>query len=246
MIDIKQGDCLELMLYIPDSSIDLILCDLPYGVTQNPKDKQIELEKLWKQYKRIIRERGTIVLTSQFPFTIDLINSCPEMFRYDLIWDKVLSSGFLNANRMPLRTHEHILIFYKNLGTYNPQFIEGERSHSRGKMTNTGNNNYGEFEKVDNTKLQGNKKYPKSIISFTKPHPNKALHPTQKSVELFEWLINTYSNEEDTVLDNCMGVGTTGIACQNLKRRFIGYEIDEEYFKIAEKRIQEATKQVSL
>jgi len=245
-MELKQGNCIELMQQLPAESIDLILCDLPYEVTQNQKDKQIPLEPLWKEYKRIIKEKGTIVLTSQFPFTLDLINSNREMFKYDLIWDKVLPSGFLNSNRMPLRSHEHILIFYKKLGTYNPQFTKGKPSHSKGKMTSDTNQNYGDYDKVDNSKKQGDDKFPNSIISFMKPHPSKALHPTQKSLELFEWLIRTYSNKGDVVLDNCMGSGTTGVACKELGREFIGYELEEEYFRIAEKRINEATKQVRL
>jgi site-specific DNA-methyltransferase (adenine-specific) len=245
-MELKQGNCLELMKGLGDGSIDLILCDLPYEVTQNPKDKQIPLDQLWKEYKRIIKEDGTIVLTSQFPFTLDLITSNKEMFKYDLIWDKILPSGFLNSNRMPLRTHEHILIFYKKLGTYNPQYTKGKPSHSKGKMTSDKNQNYGDYGKIDNSKKQGDDKFPNSIISFMKPHPSKALHPTQKSLELFEWLIKTYSNEGDKVLDNCMGSGTTGVACKNTRREFIGFELNEEYFRIAEERIKEATKQVSL
>ena len=245
-VTLKQGDCLELMKDIPSASVDLILCDLPYEVTQNPKDKQIPLEPLWTQYKRIIKEKGTIALTSQFPFTLDLINSNREMFKYDLIWDKQLPSGFLNANRMPLRTHEHILIFYKNLGTYNPQYTKGKPSHSKGKMTSEVNQNYGEYSKIDNSKKQGEDKFPNSIISFTKPHPSNALHPTQKPVHLFEYLIRTYTDENDNVLDNCMGSGTTGVACIQLNRNFIGYEISPDYFKIAEKRINEAQAQKKL
>ena len=244
-MELKQGDCIELMKEIPPKSIDLILCDLPYEVTQNPKDKQIPLESIWPEYKRIIKEKGTIILTSQFPFTLDLINSNKEMFRYDLIWDKILPSGFLNANRQPLRTHEHILIFYKNLGTYNPQYTKGKPSHSKGKMSSEVNQNYGEYKNTDNSKRQGDNKFPNSILSFRKPHPSKALNPTQKPLELFKWLIKTYTNEGNMVLDNCMGSGTTGVACKELNRNFIGFELNPEYFRIAEERINK-TKQVKL
>lgn len=228
-----QGDCLEKLKEIPKNSIDLILCDLPYGVTNNKKDVSLDLNLLWKQYKRILQEKGLVVLTSQFPFTFNLIASNKEWFKYDLIWDKILTSGFLNANKMPLRSHEHILIFYCKKGTYNPQKVLGSKSHSKGTMKIEKNLNYGEYGKVDNTEILGNMKHPKSIISFMKPHPSIALHATEKPVKLMEWLINSYSNEGDVILDNCMGSGTTGVACVNLSRKFIG----------AEKRIKEANKQ---
>lgn len=245
-VNLFQGDCFEKMKDIPNKSVDLILCDLPYGVTNNKKDVSIDLNLLWKQYKRILQERGIVVLTSQFPFTFELISSNKEWFKYDLIWDKILTSGFLNANKMPLRSHEHILIFYNKKGTYNPQKVLGSKSHSKGKMKTDKNINYGEYTKVDNTEALGNMKHPKSIISFMKPHPSTVLHATEKPVKLMEWLINTYSNINDVVLDNCMGSGTTGVACYNLDRRFIGIELSEEYFKIAEKRIKEVTEQSKL
>ncbi len=233
------GDCLELMKKIEDRSIDLILCDLPYGITQNPSDKVIDLNELWKQYKRIIKENGTIVLTAQQPFTTDLINSNREMFKYELIWYKVLPSGFLNANRQPLRVHENVLVFYNRLGTYNPQKVKGNKSHSKGSMKSDINNNYGIYGKVDNTEELGEMKYPQSIITIIKPHPSKAKHPTEKPIELARWIIKTYSNEESLVLDNCIGVGWTAIACNQLKRNFIGIDISKGYCEIAEKRLKE-------
>ncbi len=225
------------MKTFPAESIDLILCDLPYGVTQNPNDKPLNLKQLWKQYKRIVKVNGKIILTSQFPFTVDLINSCRDWFKYDIIWDKILTSGFLNANKMPLRVHEHILIFYQQTGTYNPQKIIGTKSHSRGSIKTDVNRNYGTFGKVDNTELLGRMKHPISIVRVMKPHPSKANHPTEKPVELAEYLIKTFSNESDLVLDNCIGTGWTAIACLNTNRRFIGIDINPSYVEIAIKRV---------
>ena len=237
---IKQGDCIELMKLIADKSVDMILCDLPYGVTKNKWDSVIPLESLWEQYKRIIKDRGVIVLTAQDKFSAKLMLSNEKLHRYNLVWDKQLTSGFLNANRMPLRVHEDILIFYKKLPTYNPQKVLGSKNHSKGNMNTDINNNYGKYGKVDNLDKLGDMKHPKSIISFQKPHPSKALHPTQKPVALFEYLIKTYTNEGDLVLDNCVGSGTTNIACFNTNRRCIGMEMNEEYFKVAKKRLEKA------
>lgn len=228
------------MKNIPDKSVDIILCDLPYGVTQNKWDSVIDLELLWKQYERVIKDSGAIVLTAQDKFSAKLMLSNEKLHKYNLVWDKQLTSGFLNANRMPLRVHEDILIFYKKLPTYNPQKIKGKPNHSKGKMTTDENNNYGTYGKIDNKDILGDMKHPKSIISFQKPHPSKCLHPTEKSIQLMEYLIKTYTNEGDLVLDNCMGSGTTGVACVNLNRNFIGIELDEKYFEIATKRINEA------
>ncbi len=236
MINIKKGDCLELMKDIPDKSIDMILCDLPYGVTRNKKDKVIPFDLLWEQYNRIIKDNGCIALFAQGLFMVDLINSNRNMYRYDLVWDKVLTSGFLNAKRMPLRKHEQVLIFYKKLPTYNPQFEEGNPLHGRGtayKNKEVINQNYGEHKLMDDIRAGSTQKYPTSILKFTKPHPSIAKHPTQKPIELCQYLIKTYTNENDIVLDNCMGSGTTGIACINTNRSFIGYELDKNNFKIA-------------
>ena len=238
---IYQGDCLELMKQMEDKGVDLILCDLPYGVTQNKADEVIDLSKLWEQYKRIIKDDGTIVLTSQQPFTTDLINSNREMFKYELIWHKELPSGFLNANRQPLRVHENILIFYKSLGTYNPQKFKGNKNHSKGSMKTDVNNNYGIYGKVDNTEELGEMKHPQSIISFMKPHPSKAKHPTEKPVELAEWIIQSYSNEGDLILDNCIGTGWTAIACKKFNRNFIGIDLNKDYILIAEERLTKQT-----
>lgn len=245
LIRLLKGDCLEIMKTIPDKSINMILCDLPYGVTQNKLDIVIPLDRLWKQYERIIKDNGAIVLFAQGVFYIDLVNSNRKLFRYDLVWDKQLTSGFLNAKRMPLRQHEQIAVFYKKLPTYNPQFKEGKPLHSKGtsyKDKEHKNQNYGEFKMTDDNRAGSTQKYPTSILSFAKPHPCIAMHRTEKSIPLLEYLIKTYTNESETILDNCMGSGTTGVACVNTNRNFIGIEITDEYFDIAKKRILEARK----
>lgn len=237
-----QGDCLELMKDIPNKSIDLILCDLPYGTTKNNWDEVIPFDKLWAQYNRIIKDNGAILLFAQGKFYVNLVSSNMKMFRYDLVWDKELISGFLNAKRMPLRRHEQIAVFYKHLPTYNPQFTEGKPLHSKGtayKEKKLTNNNYGDFEPTDDNRAGSTEKYPTSIMKFQKPHPSVCVHPTEKSVSLLEYLVKTYTNEGDTVLDNCMGSGSTGIACKNTNREFIGMELDEKYFEIARNRLED-------
>lgn len=235
MIQIIHGDCLEEMKKIPDGSIDLVLTDPPYGTTACKWDTCIPFELMWEQLKRVNKKSGAIVLFGSQPFTSALVMSNPKMFKYDLIWDKELATGFLNANRMPLRNHEEVLVFYKNQPTYNPQKIIGEKNHSRGKNKCKTNNLYG-YHKIaeDNfTEL----KHPKSVLNIRKEHPSKTIHPTQKPVALLEYLIKTYTNEGETVLDFTMGSGTTGVACKNLNRNFIGIELDKEYFEIAKARI---------
>ena len=245
MIDLRLGDCLELMKDTPDKSIDMILCDLPYGKTQNKKDKPLSFELLWEQYCKIIKDNGCIALFGQGTFYVDLVNSNRKMFRYDLVWDKGLTTGFLNANRMPLRRHEQIAIFYKKQPIYNPQFSQGRPLHGKGtvyKSKEIKNQNYGKFNTVEDNRAGSVEKYPTSILSFKKPHPSMTLHRTEKPVELLEYLIKTYTNEGQTVLDNCMGSGSTGVACVNTNRSFIGMEIDEEYFNIAKNRIDECVR----
>lgn len=234
MIDIKQGDCLELMKDIPDESIDMILCDLPYGTTKNKWDSVIPLNKLWKSYERIIKDNGAIVLFSQMPFSAELVHSNLKLFKYEWIWQKDNGTGFLNAKKMPLKIHENILVFYKKLPLYNPQMRTGFKPYKckQGRHST----NYGAYEQGHITESNG-ERYPIDIIKFKK---DSGLHPTQKPVELLEYLIKTYTNENETVLDNCMGSGSTGVACINTNRNFIGYELDEKYFEIAEKRINEA------
>lgn len=228
------------MKQVPDKSIDLILCDLPYGTTQNKWDTVIPFDKLWTQYNRIIKDNGAILLFAQGKFYVNLVSSNMKMFRYDLVWDKELVSGFLNAKRMPLRRHEQVAVFYKHLPTYNPQFTQGKPLHSKGtayKEKELTNNNYGDFSTTDDNRAGSTEKYPTSIMKFQKPHPSVCVHPTEKPVALLEYLVKTYTNEGDTVLDNCMGSGSTGVACQNTNREFIGMELDEKYYKIACERL---------
>lgn len=237
MIDLKCGDCLEIMKEIPDKTIDMILCDLPYGTTKNKWDSIIDFEKLWKQYKRIIKENGAIALFGQMPFSAKIVSSNLELFKYEWIWEKTMATGFLNAKKMPLKSHESILIFYKKTPVYNPQMRTGYKPYkcSRG----TKNTNYGKFDNTYVSKSDG-ERYPIDIIKFK--HDNPKIHPTQKPVDLLKYLIKTYTNEEDLVLDNCMGSGSTGVACKILNRSFIGIELDKEYFKIAKNRINEEEK----
>ena len=242
---IKQGDCLELMKEIPDKSVDMILCDLPYGATHNKWDSVIPTDKLWEQYSRVIKDNGAIVLFAQGLFTHKLVASNMKYFRYSLIWDKVRTTGFLNANRMPLRRHEDILVFYKSLPTYNPQMTEGgEPSHSRGtKWKDKGKAQdkgltYGKYDHMDySTSFDRTQKYPTSIIRVSNI-VQKNLHPTQKPLELCEWLVKTYTNENELVLDKCMGSGSTGVACIKTNRNFIGFELDDKYFNIAKERLE--------
>lgn len=242
MYKLYHGDCLEIMKDIPDKSIDMILCDLPYGVTaKNKWDNIIPFDLLWEQYNRIIKDNGAIVLFGQDKFTAECMLSNKKMHRYNLIWNKLITTGFLNANRMPLRQHEDIMVFYKKLPTYNPQKAKGKPSHSKGKIVgkrndeHLNNNTYGDFIVTENI---SDMKHPTSILQFAKPHSSIAIHPTQKPVDLLEYLIKTYTNENDIVLDNCMGSGSTGVACINTNRKFIGIELDESYFNIAKERIE--------
>lgn len=239
---IYNKDCIIGMKEIKDKTIDLILTDLPYGVTNNPKDIKIPLDKLWEEYERIIKDNGCILLFAQGKFYIDLVNSNKKIFRYDLVWNKILKSGFLNANRQPLRNHEQIAVFYKHQPVYNPQFTEGMPLHGRGKNYINKlpiNNNYGQFNIKEDTRKGSTEKYPSSILNFKKTHPSMSKHPTEKPIELLEYLIKTYSNEKDLVLDSCIGSGSTAIACLNTNRDFIGFEIDEEYYKTAIQRVEE-------
>jgi site-specific DNA-methyltransferase (adenine-specific) len=243
--ELLMGNCLELMKNIPDKSIDMILCDLPFGVTKNKKDIALPFDLLWEQYKRIIKDRGCISLFAQGLFYVDLVNSNRKWFKYDIIWDKVLTTGFLNAKKRPLRSHEQIAIFYLKSPNYFPQFTEGIPLHGKGtayKNKDHKNQNYGSFNMMDDVRVGNTQKYPKSIWTFSKPHPSIAKHATEKSIPLLEELIKTYTVEGETVLDNCMGSGTTGIACINTKRRFIGMELDEIIYNEAKKRIEKCIK----
>lgn len=232
MIDLKCGDCLELMKEIPDKSIDMILCDPPYGTTRCEWDRKLDLDRLWEQYKRIIKDTGAILLFSQQPFSTDLICSNRKMFRYEIIWEKPNPTGFLNANKMPMRAHENILVFYRKLPVYNPIFSAGKAY----KASNSTNRVYGKYKLI--TAEYEAQRYPRDVIKSFNKNFSKSFMPTQKPVPLLEYFIKTYTNEGDVVLDNCMGSGSTGVACVNLERSFIGMELNEEHFRIAEERIE--------
>lgn len=235
-------DCLEGMKLIADKSIDMILCDLPYGVTQNKWDSAIPLDALWEQYNRIIKDNGAIVLTAQTPFDKILGASNVANLRYEWIWDKDKGSGFLNAKRMPLRQHENILVFYKKQPTYHPQMREADQNKVRPLRKNTSQNstNYGNVTGGVEGRSDITKRYPTTILRYSamagELNPANRLHPTQKPVDMFEYLIRTYTNEGDIVLDNCMGSGTTAVACIRSKRHYIGFESDEIYAEISELR----------
>lgn len=248
--NIYNEDCLVGMKNIPDKSIDCIICDLPYGVLNrsNPQaqwDNIIPFEPLWEQYERVIKDNGAIILFAQGMFTAQLMMSNPKLWRYNLIWDKInRSTGFLNANRCPLRIHEDIVVFYKSQPTYNPQFTFGQVNHKRGRVSGATNRCYGDFA-VTETKIT-NQKYPTSIIRVDKEHDGNYHHPTQKPVNLIRWLVRTYTNEGDLVLDNCSGSGTTAIACIKEKRHFICYEKDETYWKQSVERVKNEQRQLTL
>lgn len=230
MINLMHGDCLELMKDIPDQSVDMILCDLPYGTTQNKWDSVIPFEQMWAQYKRICK--GAIVLTATQPFTSALVASNSQNFRYEMVWEKSSVTGHLNAHRRPMRTHEDVLVFSYSAPPYYPQGLK-----PYGKTEKRGNNGTN-FGKSGTENHQEFTNYPRSIIRIA--NDSKPVHPTQKPVALMEYLIRTYTNEGDTVMDNCMGSGTTGIACMNTGRKFIGMEQDAKYFEIAQKRVHDS------
>lgn len=230
MFTLKRGNCLELMCNLPDKSVDLILCDLPYGTTQNKWDSVIPFDALWSEYSRICN--GAVVLTAAQPFTSSLVVSNMKNFKYQWVWKKSKPTGHLNAKKQPLRNTEDILVFYKSQCTYNPQ---GTRETDV-MVSRTNRGNYGECSKTTRQTVTG---YPTTILEFASEIGE---HPTQKPVALMEYLIKTYTNEGDTVLDNCMGSGTTGVACANTNRKFIGMELDRDYFRIARRRISEAYK----
>ena len=236
MSELKQGDCLELMQGIPDGSIDMILCDLPYGTTACKWDTVIPFEPLWEQYNRVIKAKGAIVLTASQPFTTNLISSNIGMFKYELVWDKVLPTGFAIAKHQPMKQHENIVVFGNGKITYNAQTTPREkpRTYNRTHTAYSGSENLQSHDGKDRVL---NDYQPRSIITFSNAMHKSSLHPTQKPVALLEYLIRTYTNEGETVLDNCMGSGSTGVACINTNRRFIGYELDEGYFCLASDRI---------
>ena len=242
MASIKQGDCLELMKDIPDKSIDMVLCDLPYQETGNKWDKFVNLEQLFNEYRRIIKDDGCIALNGTFKFGTHLMNIAPDLYKYEWVWEKDNGTNAPNVNLQPFRVHEYIFIFGKGRVTngnripmkYYPQKTEGKPYKQKsGRMSE---NWKGGLNNIITDNKDG-LRHPKTIQKFNR---DRGYHPTQKPVALLEYLIKTYTNEGDTVLDNCMGSGSTGVACVNTNRNFIGYELDEKYFEIAEKRINEA------
>jgi DNA modification methylase len=242
-----HGDCLEVMKDIPNGSIDAIICDLPYGTTACKWDSVIPLDRLWEQYKRILKDDGCVILTASQPFTSVLTCSNLKWFKYEWIWKKTRYSGNLNATRMPLKAHESILIFAKGktkyypIKTEAPEHLIDKRKTINPSIVKDGGAYNGSKGFVNIRKKDDGTRYPISVQEFKNPN-NNSLHPTQKPVALLEYLIKTYTNEGDTVLDNTMGSGTTGVACVNLNRKFIGIEKDENYFKIAVERINKQKK----
>jgi site-specific DNA-methyltransferase (adenine-specific) len=239
-LQLLNGDCLLLLPNIPDKSVDMILCDLPYGTTQNKWDSVISLDTLWSEYIRVLKDAGVVVLTASQPFTSTLVLSNPKMFKHEWIWLKNRGSNFANTVREPMKEHESVLVFSKGKWTYNKQMQErtgggknliGAVQKDKGGKTN----NYGNFVSKDITLSE--LRVPSSWQKF---NCEVGLHPTQKPLPLFEYLIRTYTNEGDIVVDNCMGSGTTGVACKNLNRDFIGIELEPEYFQIATERIRAA------
>lgn len=237
-MELMHGDCLEMMKLIPDGSVDMVLCDLPYGTTQNKWDAVIPFDQLWPEYRRVCRRGAAIVLTAAQPFTSALVMSNLDQFKYQWVWEKGKATGFLNAKKQPLRCIEDVCVFYSEQSTYNPQgLIKGSFKNGRKSKQefSTKGKCYGSQRDSADAEFTN---YPRQLISFS--GENKPLHPTQKPVALMEYLIRTYTNEGDTVLDNTMGSGTTGVACVNTGRSFIGIERDDKYFAIAQKRIEDA------
>lgn len=235
-LQLFKGDCLEIMWEIERESIDLILCDLPYGTTRNKWDTVIPLEALWEHYNRIAKRNAAVVLTAQTPFDKVLGVSNLENLRYEWVWEKGNASGHLNAKRAPMKAHENALVFYRAQPTYNPQMTAGH-VRKTSLRANKSSTNYGVQKE---SSYDSTERYPRSVQFFSSDKQKSPLHPTQKPVALMEYLIKTYSNEGDTVLDNCMGSGTTGVACANTGRNFVGIERDESYFNIAEARLEYA------
>lgn len=247
---IYNMDCFDGMRLLPDSSIDMVLCDLPYGTTRNDWDTPLPLDKLWSAYRRIVKPNGAICLFADGMFQAHLMMSQPKMWRYNLVWDKVLTTGFLNANKRPLKQTESICVFYQKQPTYHPIMRKGKPNHAVGRkvgreLASAGvdNHNYGAHTVVDNRDKLGDMKHPTNLIRCSKVHPAKTTHPTEKPVALLEYLINTYTNPGDVVLDNCIGSGSTAVACINTDRRCVGFEINPSYCDIAYQRIVAAVEQ---
>jgi len=228
------GDCLDIMNDIEDNSVDMVMCDLPYEVTACSWDTVIPLDLLWNHYNRICKENAALVFTATQPFTTLLINSNLKNFRYELIWEKPQGTNPLTAKKMPLKSHENILVFYRRLPTYNPQMEQGSPYKGFQSQKSTIGEVYGSNKSVHRNNEEGTR-YPKSVMRFKQERDG--LHPTQKPVALMEYLIKTFSNENDVILDNAMGSGSTGVACINTNRKFIGIEKERKYYNVATKRI---------
>jgi len=229
---IYNMECMEGMQQIPDHSVDMILCDLPYGTTDNKWDAVIPFGPLWDAYKRIIKDNGVIALTAQMPFAVMLGASNIDWLRYEYIWEKANCTGFLNANFAPLKMHENVLIFYQSRPTYNPQ-LKWSGKKDKLCVRQVGSTNYSDYT-MDKPSNSG-WRYPKDILKFN--YDLDKIHPTQKPVGLFEFLIRTYTNEGEVVLDNCMGSGTTAVAAIRNNRHFMGFELDPDYYKQACERV---------
>ncbi len=246
MIDLRKGDCLELMKDIPNGSIDMILADLPYGTTACKWDTIIPFEPLWEQYERIIKPKGAIVLTASQPFTSALVMSNPKMFKYEWIWEKAVGSNFAALKYQPMKEHENVLVFSKGTHNYYPIMEERKGSgkerikHKYNALESKTGEANGGLLNTERTGNYGELRNPSSVQYFNNREGCRGLHPTQKPVALLEYLIKTYTNEGDIVLDNTMGSGTTGVACVNTNRNFIGMELNDKYFEIAKARINEA------
>lgn len=241
MIDLKKGDCLEVMKEIPDGSIDAIITDPPYGTTACKWDSVIDFELMWEQLNRIIKPNGAIVLFGSEPFSSALRMSNIKNYRYDWIWEKTKASAPMLANKMPMKRHENISIFYNKLPTYNPQMIFVGIKDKRKTFTKSPiNKNFTTQGLITTTKKDDGYRHPNTVQIFNNSNKTNLLHPTQKPVDLMEYLIKTYTNENETVLDFTMGSGSTGVAAKNLNRNFIGIENDANYFEIAKDRINKS------
>lgn len=235
---IYNMDCLEGMKAIPTGSVDMILCDLPYGTTQCEWDKIIPFPELWKEYERVIKDTGAIILTAKQPFTTELIQSNRKLYRYNLVWIKNIGTRYMDANIMPLQQHEDICVFYKKKPTYNPQMESGyERKRSRASSKRQCKAAEVYNKAICTKDYDSTERYPISVMYFPSDKHKEAIHPTQKPVALFEYLIRTYTNKGDTVLDNCIGSGTTAVACIRTGRHYIGFEKKKEYYEAAEQRV---------
>lgn len=242
-LTLMQGDCLKLMSKIPDHSINLIIADPPYNKTKGSWDHIIPVKPLWKQYRRIIKDHGAILIFGAEPFASHMRLSNEHWYRYDWIWHKTMPTLFLHSHQRPLSAYENIMVFYKHLPTYNPQFIHGKREyHTNRRVEHRASTFMTKSNYIRTSHTSHGERYPVNIIKFSNDNQYHRLHPTQKPVDLLSYLVRTYTNPNDIVLDNCMGSGSTGIATLAEKRRFIGIEKDPHYFNVASKRIHKFLK----